>query len=214
MKKALGIVLIVIMLSLFTGCVEFIQMISIKNGVLHTSIRFTLQKSIFEMAASFSGEEVDYDEFLGIGEDTFSLLSRVAGEITKHETPYDIGAEITIRGPQKTIYSVLDGEYDFIPIKHNDKYILAIPNLGDGDEVDEFAMVFLSGAKYRIIIALADDLEHISQAKLFYDGGADEIYPVSNKEGCTISVEGSIMLIEIPMILLFMGDGKIFVELM
>jgi hypothetical protein len=165
------------------------------------------------MAASFSDDQVDYDEFLGIGDDTFSQFSSVASEVKKYETPFDIGAEIIIKGSQEEIYSILESEYDFIPMKLNDRYILQIPQFNNEDEeVDEFALVFLSGVKYRIIISLADDLAHITQAHIFKDSGFDGISSVSSEEGCTVSKVGSIMLIEIPMILLILGEGNLFVE--
>lgn len=216
MKKLLYLCSLAVLAAMTTSCMDVIHIISMKNGVIHTTVRYTLQKSVLEMGASFSGESVDYDEFLDFGDEMFSNISGAAGQLRKHETPFDIGAEVTFQGREEVLLSLLEGNTEFIPKKHGDAYRIEIPLMGDGDDdEDEFAMVFLSGSKYRIMVSLNDDLAHITQADLYLDSGYGEqgIIPMPLHDSYTVTVQGPLMLIEIPMALFFMSEGKIIVEL-
>ena len=214
MKKIVYLCLIVLFIGLFTGCIDVIQVVSIKNGVIHTSIRYSLQKAIFELGASFSGEVIDYDEYLDIGDDAFSIFKGVSGEIKKHETPYEIGAEVVFEGRENIITSLLDGEVEYIPIKKNNAYFIEIPLLGEaGEEVDESEVGFLAGSKYRLVIGLSDDLKNISKANLsikLLDGSTEVL---TKDDGVSVSITGTVMLIEIPMSIVFVDEGKIIVKL-
>lgn len=214
MKKILYICLIVLVVSVFTGCIDVIQVVSIKNGIIHTSVRYSLQKAIFELGASFSGEEIDYDEMLEIGDDTFAKIGEVSGEVKKYETTYDIGAEIIFEGREKSITSMLDGDVEFIPIKKNNAYFIELPLLGEsGESVDESELGFLGGSKYRIVVSLCDDLRNISKADLTIQTSGSGSRTLSTNDGVSITTTGSIMLVEIPMSVLFMDAGKIIVKL-
>jgi len=216
MRKIMYLCLIILVVGLFTGCIDVIQVVSIKNGVISTSIRYSLQKAMFELAASFTGEEVDYDEFFDMGDDSFASLAGVSGEVNKFETLYDIGAEITFEGKEKSLSSLLDGKIDFIPIKKNNAYHIEIPMLGEsGEVVDEDKLGILSGGKYRLIIAATDDLRNISQANVSIEHAYEKgiFYALSHEDGISVSRTGSIMLIEIPMSILFLDEGKIIVKL-
>lgn len=214
MKKILSMSIIVLAVSLFTGCIDVIQVVSIKNGTIHTSVRYSLQKAIFELGASFSGEEIDYDEMLEIGDDTFAQIGGVSGEVKKYETPYDIGAEITFIGDQRTLTSMLEDEVEFIPIKKNNAYYIEIPLLGEsGEDVDENELGFLGSSKYRLVVSLSDDLRNISKADitLHLSNGFNSL--LTTESGISISTIGSIMMIEIPMSVLFIDEGEIIVKL-
>ncbi len=216
MKKLLYLCSLAVLVVLATSCIDVIHIISMKDGVIHTTVRYTLQKSVLEMGASLSGEPVDYDEFLDFGDEMFSNISGAAGELRKHETPFDIGAEISFQGREEVLLSLLEGNSEFIPKKQGDTYRIEIPLMGDGDDdEDEFAMVFLSGSKYRIMVSLHDDLSHVTQADLYMDPGIGEqgIVPMPHRDSYTVTVQGPLMLIEIPMALFFMGEGTIIVEL-
>ena len=206
--------LIVIIIGSFTSCIDVIQVVSIKHGVIYTSIRYSLEKTIFELAASFSGETIDYDEYLDIGDDAFSVFKGVSGEIKKHETPYEIGAEVTFEGKETLISSLLDGEVEFIPIKKNNAYYIEIPLIGEsGEDIDENELGFLAGSKYRMVVALTDDLKNISKAQLSLELTSGVSNTLTKEEGVSVSITGAIMLIDIPMSIIFIDEGKIIIKL-
>jgi len=69
MKRCL-IILAVISLSLqLTGCLDLFQSVSLSGVEVEMTIRYSIQKVLIEMGDLYSGEQIDYDELLGVTED-------------------------------------------------------------------------------------------------------------------------------------------------
>lgn len=214
MKKVLLLLVVVLIATMFTGCVEVIHLVSIKDGVVSTSVRYTVQKVLFDMLAAFSGEAIDYSEINDIGEQAFSNIPEAVATIKPINTQYDFGAEIFISGHPDALHSISDETIIFVPEKVEHRYIITIPMMGE-DGVDEDEAEFLAGSKYRLIVSLTDDLKHIGDANVYIaDSKTDRYeYELEEADGLSITVQDAIMLVEIPMMMLFAGEEAIVVEL-
>lgn len=201
MKKVALIAVLVLVIFAFTSCIEVIHVITIANGVVTTQIRYTAQKYLFNMLAMFGEDDIGSGDVFDIGEELFEEIPEGFASIKKIDTDYDFGAEIII-------HSSYDDEVPFVPQKVGDIFIVNLPPLGDGD-MDEDTIDFLSGTKYRLILSLTDILSDIREAEVFI--GTD--YPMGADEGVNVIVQDKLMIVEIPMALLFMGEGDFWVEL-
>ncbi len=201
MKKVVLIAVLVLVIFAFTSCIEVIHVITIANGVVTTQIRYTAQKYLFNMLAMFGEDDLGSDDIFDIGEGFFDEIPEGFASLKKIDTPYDFGAEILI-------HSSYDDDVPFVPQKVGDKFIVELPPLGEG-EADEDTIDFLSGTKYRMILSLTDILSDIRHAEVFI--GTD--YPMEVEDGVNVIVQDKLMIIEISMALLFMGEGDFWVEL-
>ncbi len=89
-----------------------------------------------------------------------------------------------------------------------DYFIVTLPSLG-GDEMDEDTIDFLSGTKYRMILSLTDVLSDIRHAEVYV--GDD--YLLGEDDGVNVIIQDKLMVVEIPMVLLFMGEEDYMVIL-
>jgi hypothetical protein len=219
--------LILILSLLFTGCVEIFHFISIEQGQLKMSLRYTIQKAIFEMGASFSGESVDYDGLLSSGDgiiEPFGGLDGFSTIATHINNPVEIGSEITITGQASLIDWIADDDIPFLPFKAGDRYRILLPSMyGDGGD-NEYGVAFLAGAKYRLLIDRAGPFRNIRQVDIYAQGdkSKDMVRFFSEKMGDSAETEeyfirvkeyGNSLLIEIPILLLFMQPEELVLEL-
>ena len=117
--------LIVLTLSplLLCSCIEVFQYVAVKDGVAEISLRYVVQKSIMEMGASFSGEEVDYSELMGGGDLLAKEFEGIEATIDLFENDLEIGVEINARGTTEEFNSPEATEpKPFFPIKQGDTY--------------------------------------------------------------------------------------------
>ncbi|MFA6820745.1 MAG: hypothetical protein WC207_05695 [Sphaerochaetaceae bacterium] len=199
-KVALFIVMALVVLTL-TSCIEVIHVITIANGVVSTQIRYTAQKYLFDMLSLFSTDGVNASDVFDIGEEIFEDIPEGFASLRKIDSPYDFGAEITI-------ISSYDDDVPFVPHKVGDYFIVTLPSLG-GDEMDEDTIDFLSGTKYRMILSLTDVLSDIRHAEVYV--GDD--YLLGEDDGVNVIIQDKLMVVEIPMVLLFMGEEDYMVIL-
>jgi hypothetical protein len=213
MKKILLISGILITVLLMSGCIEVFQYVSIKNGEVDLSIKYVIQKSIIEMGSAFSGEEVDYDDFLGEGEDIFEGLGNISGEMTQINTALEVGMEMRIQGSLDELRELVESDQiPFLPERAGSTFYLNIPGMGSSDSEDDgMAAAFLASAKYRILVDLSGDLSSVSSARLLLDEDAD--YEDFDETIISATIYGQSMMIEIPMLILFMSDEALQIEL-
>ena len=214
MKKIVALGCVLILIGMLTGCIDIIHVVSSNNSIVQTSIRYTLQKSIFEFAASMTGEQVDYQDFMVMGSDIFTDIADSQGLMKSFETPFDVGAEFTIAGTQAMFNAVEAGQRSYLPIRDGNRYTSEIPLMGSEDEeFDEYAMLFLSGAKYRLIVELSGDMIHLNNAAMMMQMRGEGSFPVTAQDGLLVSRMGSILVVEIPMLYLLFGEGNMIITL-
>lgn len=200
MKKVALFVVMALVVFTLTSCIEVIHVITISNGVVSTQIRYTAQKHLFNMLALFGGD-VGAGDVFDIGEEFFEVIPEGFGSFKKIDSPYDFGAEIII-------VSSYDDDVPFVPHKVGNYFIITLPPLG-GDEMDEDTIDFLSGTKYRMILSLTDVLSDIKNADVYVGGD----YLLGEDDGVNVIVQDKLMVVEIPMVLLFMGEEEYMVIL-
>ena len=204
--------LIVLILSplLLCSCIEVFQYVAVKDGVAEVSLRYTVQKSIMEMGASFSGDEVDYSELMDGGDVLAKEFEGIEATIDLFENDLEIGVEINARGTMDEITSLQATEVQpFFPIKHGETYRITITGSGEPDSTGEDEMVtsFLASSKYRILVDLTDDLSEINAAR-FRSGLKPEEQSLIN-----IHQYGHMMLIEFPMLIPLSNTETFEIEL-
>ena len=204
--------LIVLTLSplLLCSCIEVFQYVAVKDGVAEISLRYVVQKSIMEMGASFSGEEVDYSELMGGGDLLAKEFEGIEATIDLFENDLEIGVEINARGTTEEFNSPEATEpKPFFPIKQGDTYRITITGSGEPDSTGEDEMVtsFLSSSKYRILVDLTGDLSEINAAR-FGSGLKPEEKTLIN-----IHQYGHMMLIEFPMLIPLSNTETFEIEL-
>lgn len=208
-KKLSFIVPVVACLSL-SSCIDIFQYVSIQRGELHTVVRTTAQKSLFAMAASFSDSEPDYSGFdLTSGEILGKFSGTGLATVTEIQNELEIGFELTVRGNLNVIKTTLGDMSEFIPQQQGNRFFLKLPAFGNSNELETsgYGAVFLSAAKYRILLSLTDDLQHIRKAYLLDTANPDiahDLYP---------RMYGRTLLIEVPMMFLFSANGELFIVL-
>ncbi|MGI6433334.1 MAG: hypothetical protein ACOXZ4_05775 [Sphaerochaetaceae bacterium] len=192
---------------LATSCIELIQTVSIKDSVVTTSVRFVLQKSLFEFISTLTGEEMDYSEIADIGNEVISDIPGVSGRIHSFENEFDVGGEVSISAPQSQIAAIAENDWIFLPEIRGKSVLIRIPMMGD-EEPDEAALAFLAGMKYRLIVSLTGDLAHITNATVHVEEGSRS---TNLSDEVSIRVNGPIMIVEIPIIYLFATDKGLLV---
>lgn len=213
MKRVLIVILIIGCLFLFTGCFDVFQYVSLDGDDVDLSIKFVVQKSIIDMASSFSGESVNYDELLAQGHDTFRELDAFNAEIRPINNGLEVGYEISIKGSlQKIQEHAGQGAIPFFPKKRGSSFFMSLPEMGvPMSEGDEMAYAFLASAKYRVLLDLSGDLESVKNARITLPDGRDS--NDKNMEVITTSIYGKVMLIEIPLLIPLLSQGSIEIEL-
>lgn len=193
-----------------TGCIDVFQYVSIQDSEVDLVLRYTIQKSLIEMAGEFSGEEIDINEL--VEQATSTVLDSEDFIINGKpiNTSFVAGAEFRIQGDLDKAKGE-DEEAYFLPIKNKDHYSILIPSMADQDEMDAMAIPFLAGATYTLLIDLRGDLKGIKEARLEYEGIVMEL----SEEDSEILVThfGSLMQIEIPLLLLFYSPVDFYLEL-
>lgn len=184
---------------LCTGCIDVFQYVSIHDGEGDLVIRYTFQKSLIDMIGAFSEEPFDVNEMVTQASATIQEYEGFSINVKPINTSFSVGAEFRMIG-DLTKVGVDEEEAYFLPIKNKDHYSILIPSMADQDEMDAMAIPFLAGAKYTLLIDLRDDLKGIKEARLEYEGIA---MPLGDDSEILIGRYGSIMQIEIPMLLLF-----------
>lgn len=212
MKKRARTFLLLSLTMLLTGCIDIIQVISLDNGELDLSVKYTIQKSIMEMGSSMADEELDYSELLEAGEEEFEAFEGLSAKFETIETPLDVGIEVNVEGDLYDILKTMEAPYPFVPKWKAGMYEIVLPSMNDGDgesdEDDGFAMAFLSSARYRLLVDLNGDFRGINKVKLRVK---DESVDEENMVG--VSFYNNILIIEIPIIILMMSEEDIVVQL-
>ncbi len=194
---------------LLTSCLDIFHTVSLHKGKADVTVRYTMQKAMMDMIGSFSGEEMDYSEFDEIGDEIFGEYNELYASVSPVNTPYHIGAEIKVSGKVSDITSGLETTY-FLPVKTEKGYEIVIPSLSDEEETDETALAFMSGAKYTLLIDLSGDLKDMKKAGVKVDSDSSGM---EETDQILVNIYGSSMVIEIPIILLFMAPDDFAVEL-
>ncbi|MDC7227882.1 MAG: hypothetical protein PQJ61_14040 [Spirochaetales bacterium] len=210
MKKIFVLITLAVVLMLFTGCLDIFHAVSMKKGQVELTVRYTMQKAIFELGAGMSGEAPDYSEFTDIGDDMFKEFQGLEADVRPIENEFEVGAEIYLKGSVSKMNNAAGERLEFLPQKTDIGWEIMIPGMGDegGEADDEFAAAFLSSAKYRLLIDLSGDFRDITQASLITAEGEE-----APLEEFSAELYGSSMLIEIPMIFLFLTDDDLIIRL-
>jgi hypothetical protein len=178
------------------------------------AIKFVVQKSIIEMATSFSGESINYDELLAQGYDTFGELDAFNAEMKPINNGLEIGYEMSIEGSLQKIqeYSGQD-VIPFLPQKKGSSFFMYLPDMGEPmSEGSEMAYALLASDKYRILLDLSGDLKTVRNARITPPDGWNS-YDEEDMEVITTSIYGKTMLIEIPLLIPLLSQGSIEIEL-
>lgn len=213
MKTKLRFLFIIGVVLSLSSCVEVFQYISVKDGNVSIYLKYVIQKAIFEMAASFSGEEMDYEEYLGDGQEFLSDFEGITTDSRPINTDLEVGFEITIQGTLEQMR--IDTETQAIPFApepRGEKYYLTIPGMGSSSSDDEWGMAFLASSKYRILLDLSGDLSGIRNARLIFD--EESVDPDSESDALiTTTLLGQNLLVEMPMLVPFMSEESVTIEL-
>lgn len=150
--KFFGLLLIVLM---FTSCVDYVQSLSYKDGKYQVYYKVTLSKVLLALAQQdpddFLSELYDDDAFNGAPD--WAVVKPV-------DTDLEVGMEISFQIDPK---NVTDEEKQFLPKRSNSKYY--IPYLlgksesvsesrsSGSSEADGMAQAILSSAKCRVLIS-------------------------------------------------------------
>jgi hypothetical protein len=213
LKNKLRLILIVLLALSLASCIEVFQYVSVKDGNVSIYLKYVIQKAILEMGSSFSGEEVDYDELLGEGDALVEGLGDLKVGMNLINTDLEAGYEVNIEGTLDQINALSEYEtIPFVPEKRGDRFFLAVPGMGSSSNGDEWEAAFLAGSKYRILLDLSGDLAGIRDARLIVEQDDMEL-EVERDSLITKTVLGQNLLIEIPMLVLFMSEKDITIEL-
>jgi hypothetical protein len=213
MNKKLRILAIAALVLSLTSCIEVFQYVSITDGDVSIYLKYVIQKAILEIGASFSGEEMDYDEFLGEGEDIFADLGNLRAGMRPINTELEVGYEVDIEGTLEEIRLLSESEsVPFVPRAVGDSYYLTIPGMGSSSSDDDMGAAFLASSKYRILVDLSGDLSNIRNARVIFDGDDDEL-DAAGDSLITSTVLGQTLLVEMSMLIPFMSEEEISVEL-
>ncbi len=208
--KKLKVVIILLIPLLFTGCLDFFQSISIRDGEVDISIRYTIQSALFEMINEFSDEKIDLNEILHEADSIIPVYEDLSFEVASIDTTFHKGFEIRMVGNMDSI-KASDEEKYFLPLKTDSYYSILIPSLQVDREIDEMAAALLSGSMFTLLIDLSGDLKDIKDARMVHDGNT--ILLNDEDSEILVNVYGSSMQIEIPMLILFFAPEDFYVEL-
>jgi len=212
MKKNIYLIMTLLFPFFLTSCVDAFHYVGLENGNVEITVKYSIQKMLIEMAASFGEEEVDYSEFTDMGDEMFDELSRIEAQITPIDTELEIGAEISFSGPLKSVIEYIGDDAPYFPMKTGNIYQIRIPCLGsEDDEEDEAAAAFMASAKYKLLIDLSGDLNKTRNIRFSIK---DESIEMEEWESFfSVEIFNHIAYIEIPMILLMSSTDDIIVEL-
>ncbi len=200
--------LAVLLISLLcTGCFDVLQSVSMQNGEVKLTLRYTVQRGLVDIISEFSGNEANISDILTQADLTVPEYEGMSVEKVVIDNSFDAGSEIRMQGNLETIMLEDNLEGYFLPIKEGNYFVVRLPELAAEQELDGMATAFLSGAKYTMLFDLHGDLKDISSARLVYDGEA-----IPNSE-YMVTIYGSSMLVEIPMLFLFYAQESFYLEL-
>jgi len=201
------LLLLVTSFFLLTGCLDILHTVSLHKGRADITVRFTVEKTLLEMASSFSDEEFDDSEIMGMGDEFFSEFDTLPAEITPFNSPSHFGAELRFSGRVKDLEKEFEG-IDFLPVQKGEGYSISIPGMGD-ESLDEQSQSLLAGSRYMLLVDLSGDLRNMRRAGLILPDGNE-----AGRDDMLVNIYGSSMLIEISMKSLFDTKESLVVELM
>ncbi|MDY0287692.1 MAG: hypothetical protein RBR15_02575 [Sphaerochaeta sp.] len=208
--KTIKVCAVLLIPLLFTGCLDIFHSLSIHDGEIDLAVRYTVQTALVHMINEFSDEEIDVTELLHEAESIIPAYDGFSLDVKKIETSFHTGAEVRIRGSMDKV-KAHNEQGLLLPIRNTDHYSILIPSMAGEEELDSMAAVFLSGAKYTMLIDLSGDLQDIKEARLKYDGKI--MHPDDEDSQILVSIYGSSMLIEIPMLFLLYAPENFSLEL-
>ncbi len=207
-KRAIPVISLSLIILLFTGCIDVLQFVSLHDGTLELSVRYTIQKALLEMAGTMGGGVPDYSSIFEIGDGMFKDFQGITGESMPIDTALEAGMELKVRGEVDRITDEMGENASFIPVRRGEMYQIRIPAMNDEVDAEEwFGAAFLSAAKYRILVDLTGDLSNITGARI---SAAGEFL---DQSGYMAAVYGSSLLIEISMAFVAMSTEDLVVEL-
>ncbi len=219
MKK---ILLIIFSCLVLTGCLDIVQYISIDGNQIHMSLRYAIQKMVFEMASSFSEETVDYDEMSLVGEDVKEMFGDTLVEARDINTATEIGVEMIVNtqlnSPSDSWYPEdVKNRIPFLPYKIGDHYEIFIDSLSEESNEDlSIGLGLLASSKYRIMVNKTDDFKDISGFEILPIDGAElsfEEYDLDLGFEDMVYDYGSIIVFELPVIFLFANPEGFIIRL-
>ena len=158
-------VLLLVALAVLSGCVDVFQYISGSGDTLDVFLRVTLQKSAFELAASFDEEPQDLDQMFA---EEFQLnRDEVVGELPEGLQPqfrqvqneFEFGFELEYQLPRSRSTDLPDGEAPFVPRVTERSIMIPLAEASEGggggtdQGGDQFAAAFFGSSKYRLAVS-------------------------------------------------------------
>ena len=195
-------------LLLLSSCLDIFHFVSLGNNKTELYIKYSIQKSIVDMASALTGEEFDYSEFTNIGDEAFEDLLGYSVDINSFETELEVGAELKFIGASTTIQSEIQGQISYIVTKENGYFRILIPGLGSDEDDDVMSVALFSSVKYKLLVELSGDLRNVSRAEIYVEGVA-----ISDKTLFNTNIFGSSMYIDFPMMILIYTMGDIEIRL-
>ncbi len=172
-KKAIGIIVFSLMVLFLSGCFNITQHISKEGNELNVFVKFTVSKSVFEMASSMGGNKSDdnpcEDIFKYNEENIISgFPENIEARFVKADNDVECGYEMYMsvdtkskdykklkRSNAPALFPLVDDEGIYIKFPQNDE------ESGGGDQM---GAAFMSTALYRLTINrnVIDEIESVT----------------------------------------------------
>lgn len=172
------------MIAVLSGCVDVFQYVSGTANTLDVFLRVTLQKSAFELAASFDEEPQDLDQMfreefaLDQDEVVGELPSGLDAEFRQVQNEFEFGFELEYQLPRAQSQTLSDGDAPFVPRVTQRSITIPLAEASEGSdgqgEGDEFAAAFFGSSKYRLAISKRL-ISRVSSARLHSSGEVIEL---------------------------------------
>ncbi len=208
--KTIKVLAVLLIPLLFTGCFDVFQSVSLHDGEIEIALRYTLQAGLLEMINGFSEEKIDINELLDEADATLPEYKGFSLGVTEINTSFHKGIEMRMAGNMDAL-EVNDEKQYFLPIQNGSHYSILIPSMADGDELDEMGAAFLSGSMYTLLIDLSGDLQGVRDARLVYAGNT--MLSSDEDSELLVHIYGSSMLVELPMLFMFLAPDDFSIEL-
>ena len=208
--KTIKVLAVLLIPLLFTGCFDVFQSVSLHDGEIEIALRYTLQAGLLEMINCFSEEKIDINELLDEADATLPEYKGFSLGVTEINTSFHKGIEMRMAGNMDAL-EVNDEKQYFLPIQNGSHYSILIPSMADGDELDEMGAAFLSGSMYTLLIDLSGDLQGVRDARLVYAGNT--MLSSDEDSELLVHIYGSSMLVELPMLFMFLAPDDFSIEL-
>jgi hypothetical protein len=209
MKTKVKLIILILMSLFLTSCIDIFHAVSLDKGNAKVTIRYTIQKGMLETIGSMSGEAMDFSEFTDIGDEIFGEFDNIEAQVAAIDTSSQLGAEVKFSGKVSDLVSELEDSM-FLPIKTETGYEISIPSLNEGEESDEMSLAFMSGSNYTLLLDLSGDMKNVRTARL---KSSENSADIDSAGEIIVNIYGSSMMVEIPIILLFISESDIVIEL-